>query len=99
MLPRLTDTSTRVLLSLILVAGVCVAIVAFYHATNSLFIHGFAVACSDGYAEAHGTEPCGPEWKEATPALIALGVAAMAVAAPTVLLLVGRTTPVKDRTN
>lgn len=57
-----------------------VAVMALLMALNPLFLHGFAVVCSDGYAEAFGTAPCRPDWPGATPYLVTAGLA-IAVAA------------------
>ena len=61
---------------ILLLASLLVALVAGFLAIDPLFIHGFAPACSDGWAEANGTEPCRADWSEAAPSLAALGAAA-----------------------
>lgn len=58
-----------------LVGCVVVAAVAGFLALDPILFHGFAPACSDGYAEANGTAACKPEWDVASPYLLVLGLA------------------------
>lgn len=62
-----------------LVLCFAVAAVAGILTLDQLLFHGFAPACSDGYAEANGTSPCRPEWVAAAPYMIALGLALLGV--------------------
>jgi len=68
---------TSKIASLVICAAVAVAAVVL--ALDPLLFHGFAPACSDGYAEASGTAPCKPEWDSATPYLLTLGLAIVGV--------------------
>jgi hypothetical protein len=65
----------------LLSACLLTAIVAGSLALNPLVLHGFAPACSDGYAEAHGIAPCKPDWDQGAPYLTALGLALAGAAA------------------
>jgi hypothetical protein len=64
-------------LCLSLIAGTIAGILAL----DPLLIHGFAPACSEGYAEANGTAHCKPEWGQASPYLVLFGIAVLAAAA------------------
>ena len=81
---------SRWALIFILCVSVIAAIVAGIVALNPLLIHGFAPACSDGYAEANGTAPCKPQWGEATPSLVVLGIAVLGAAASAMRLVHGQ---------
>lgn len=72
---RFKTVDVRWGLSLLLCASLIAAVVAGVLALDPLFIHGFAPACSDGYAEANGTPPCMPQWSDAAPYLLALCIA------------------------
>lgn len=74
----------------ILCVSVIAAIVAGILALDPILIHGFAPACSDGYAEANGTAPCTPQWGDATPYLVLLGIAIVGAAVSTESLIRGR---------
>lgn len=65
----------------LLTISLVVAVVAAFPAMDALFIHGFAPACSDGYAEANGTTPCNPEWDTAAPYLVVMGLTLVGAAA------------------
>lgn len=65
------------------------AIVAGLLALNPLVLHGLAVACSDGYAEANGTAPCTPDWAEGAPYLTVLGLGLAGAAASGAVLIRG----------
>lgn len=60
-------------LILILCTTLVAGLISATLAVDPLFVHGFAPACSDGYAEANGTAPCKPQWSEATPFLAVFG--------------------------
>ena len=70
-----------------LYACLLVAVVAGLLALNPLVLHGFAVACSDGYAEAHGTAPCTPDWEQGAPYLTVCGLALVGAAASVAALV------------
>lgn len=65
------------------------AIAAGLLSLNPLVLHGFAVVCSDGYAEAHGVAPCKPDWAEGAPYLMVLGLALAGAAASAAVLVRG----------
>jgi len=75
-----------------LFVGLCLiaAAVAGVLALDPLVVHGFAPACSDGYAEATGTPPCKPQWGDAAPYLVALCIALAGAAVSAAKLLRGR---------
>lgn len=62
-------------LTVVLCGSLVLGVVAGILALGPLLIHGFAPACSDGYAEANGTPPCRPHWGDAAPYLVVLGIA------------------------
>lgn len=74
----------------ILCSSMIAAVIAGILALDPLLIHGFAPACSDGYAEANGTAPCKPQWGNATPYLVVLGIAVVGAAASAKTLVHGR---------
>lgn len=63
-----------------LVGCLVVAALAGFLALDPLLFHGFAPACSDGYAEANGTATCKPEWDTALPYLLVMGLALIGAA-------------------
>jgi len=69
------------------------AVAAGLLALNPLVLHGFAPACSDGYAEAHGIAPCKPDWDQGAPYLVVLGLALAGAAASAAVLRGGRMRP------
>jgi len=66
------------------------AIVAALLALNPLVLHGFAPACSDGYAEAYGIAPCKPDWDQGAPYVVALCLALAGAAVSAAALVRGR---------
>lgn len=68
------------------------ALVAGMLALNPLVLHGFAVVCSDGYAEAHGIAPCKPDWDQGAPYLVAMGLALAGATASAAVLVRGKRT-------
>ena len=74
-------------LAILLCVGLLTGVVTLALALDPLLFHGFAPACSDGYAEANGTSRCQPEWGDAAPYLAA-SCLAFAIAAASALKLV-----------
>ena len=72
-------------LALCLVAAAVAGVLAL----DPLVLHGFAPACSDGYAEAYGIAPCEPDWGHGAPYLLALGVALAGATVSSALLVRG----------
>lgn len=71
----------------LLILTLLAAFVAGVLALDPLLFHGFAPACSDGYAEAHGTPSCKPDWDRAAPYLWTVAVAVGFSAFSAILLL------------
>jgi len=76
-------THRRTWLLALLLLSLVTAAAAGLFALDALFVHGFAPACGDGYAEANGTAPCSADWGSGLPR-ITIAVVALAIAIATV---------------